>query len=670
MADLSKIKLNGTEYDLKDSVARMLANTQADWNQNDETQPDFVKNRPFYTGDPVETVLVEESTVSFADEDGMYVGQLESTFSATVGETYKVSWDGTTYECACIDFSGITVIGNLSLDEAGSDTGEPFVMGVENGQGIGIYTADTASSHTVSISGVAQEVVKIDEKYLPESAFTNAEWSKISNKIVDYKQQSLSLSVSGEQITIRAGSSESKNRINDKLKFEDGMVYKINGSITIHSPSTAGGNNHTLYVNGNYTCSSGLVKFGSLYDNYYREDIVLGLYSLSSDDTYYYGYLYVSSALPGSTTWTFDINITVTEEAKLLPDICIGKNIQSNLPLIITASCSFTSSLTSGVDTPLEVTNVSKTYANIAEAVSNNRPVKMIVSNGNLKVNLDLTAFDGNTYYFTNSYDPFTMMDDWDNESFNITVKASQAGDNDVFTWIITYNKNVFAKKSEVQEQINEAIGGITEFDTQVVQSLPQTGVEGTIYFTPNNHGPNDAYDEFIYVNDAWEKIGNTQVDLSGYVRTNDLALVATSGDYNNLNNTPDIPEKTSDLTNDSGFITLADIPVELPIVSNTDNDKVLTVDNGVWTAKTPAIQFSGDYNDLMNKPTLFDGDYNSLSNKPTLFSGDYEDLSNKPTIPSATVVTQTITSGIKIAEINGTAIYAPAYANGDQIAY
>lgn len=343
---------------------------------------------------------------------------------------------------------------------------------------------------------------------------------------------------------------------------------------------------------------------------------------------------------------------------------------RNNLPLIITASCSFTSSLTSGVDTPLEVTNVSKTYADIAEAVSNNRPVKMIVSNGNLKVNLDLTTFDGNTYYFTNSYDPFTMMDDWDNESFNITVKASQAGDNDVFTWIITYNKNVFAKKSEVQEQINEAIGGITEFDTQVVQSLPQTGVEGTIYFTPNNHGTNDAYDEFIYVNDAWEKIGNTQVDLTGYVRTNDLALVATSGDYNNLNNTPDIPEKTSDLTNDSGFITLADIPVELPTVSNTDNDKVLTVDNGVWTAKTPAIQFSGDYNDLTNKPTLFDGDYNSLSNKPTLFSGDYDDLTNKPTIPSATIVTQTITSGIKIAEINGTAIYAPAYANGDQIAY
>lgn len=140
---------------------------QPDWNQNDDTQPDYVKNRPFYTGDPVETVLVEESTVPFEDDGDMYMGQLESTFSATVGETYKVSWDGTTYECACVDFSGMTVIGNLSIGGAGSDTGEPFVMSVENGQRIGIYTADTASSHTISISRFTQEVVKIDRKYLP-----------------------------------------------------------------------------------------------------------------------------------------------------------------------------------------------------------------------------------------------------------------------------------------------------------------------------------------------------------------------------------------------------------------------------------------------------------------------------------------------------------------------
>lgn len=42
---------------------------------------------------------------------------------------------------------------------------------------------------------------------------------------------------------------------------------------------------------------------------------------------------------------------------------------------------------------------------------------------------------------------------------------------------------------------------------------------------------------------------------------------------------------------------------------------------------------FSGAYNDLTGKPTLFNGDYNLLNNKPALFSGAYNDLTGKPTL-------------------------------------
>ena len=149
------------------------SSVQPDWNQNDDTQPDYIKNRPFYTGDPVETVLVEESTVSFSESrNGKYQGEFLSTFEATVGETYKVSWDGTAYECACVSFNDMPVIGNLSIAGAGSDTGEPFVMGILNGEGIQIVTADTSASHTVSISGVVSEVVKIDPKYIRDMYYT------------------------------------------------------------------------------------------------------------------------------------------------------------------------------------------------------------------------------------------------------------------------------------------------------------------------------------------------------------------------------------------------------------------------------------------------------------------------------------------------------------------
>ena len=141
---------------------------QPDWNQNDETAQDYVKNRPFYMGGLVETVLVEESTVSFFDEGGLYTTVFPSTFEATVGETYKVYWDGTAYECTCVAFNGRLFIGNLFILGDGSDTGEPFIIiMIDNGRKIGIATTDTSASHTFSISGIAQEVVKIDEKYLP-----------------------------------------------------------------------------------------------------------------------------------------------------------------------------------------------------------------------------------------------------------------------------------------------------------------------------------------------------------------------------------------------------------------------------------------------------------------------------------------------------------------------
>ena len=163
---LSKTE-SGTEW-----INPPQSGVQPDWNQNDSTAADYVKNRPFYSGNHVENVLVEESTVPFALKNGIYMGYLELTFSATVGETYKVSWDGAVYESSCVYVSDMTIIGNLSLMGYGSDTGEPFIMNVQNGLGIAIATADTSASHTISISHYIKSVVKINPKYLPMASKT------------------------------------------------------------------------------------------------------------------------------------------------------------------------------------------------------------------------------------------------------------------------------------------------------------------------------------------------------------------------------------------------------------------------------------------------------------------------------------------------------------------
>ncbi|MGD0757215.1 MAG: DUF1566 domain-containing protein [Bacteroidales bacterium] len=53
-------------------------------------------------------------------------------------------------------------------------------------------------------------------------------------------------------------------------------------------------------------------------------------------------------------------------------------------------------------------------------------------------------------------------------------------------------------------------------------------------------------------------------------------------------------------------------------------------------------VATSGEYNDLYGKPALFSGNYNDLTNKPSLFSGNYNDLSNKPTLFNGTWISLT----------------------------
>lgn len=200
---------------------------QPDWNQNDSTAADYVKNRPFYTGAPVETVLVEESIVEFAEYDGVYIGQLESTFVPTVGETYKVSWDGATYESTCVNFNVLQAIGNLSIMGAGSDTGEPFLIVAGNGGGIRIATADTSASHTFSISSiVVTEVVKIDEKYLPENLATKSDVDeKLGNCIKTVNGTAPDASGNVEVQTI-SEDALSTNQYGTVIIVKNGVVFK------------------------------------------------------------------------------------------------------------------------------------------------------------------------------------------------------------------------------------------------------------------------------------------------------------------------------------------------------------------------------------------------------------------------------------------------------------
>ena len=128
---------------------------------------------------------------------------------------------------------------------------------------------------------------------------------------------------------------------------------------------------------------------------------------------------------------------------------------------------------------------------------------------------------------------------------------------------------------------------------------------------------------------------------ISGKADTDSLADVATSGSYTDLTNKPSIPSKTSDLTNDSGFLT-----THQDISGKQDKSNIVTS----WSVTTSDAKYPSEKLvksdldkkvDKVNGKGLSTNDYdntakNTVDNLATVAtSGSYNDLSNKPTIPT-----------------------------------
>ena len=144
-----------------------------------------------------------------------------------------------------------------------------------------------------------------------------------------------------------------------------------------------------------------------------------------------------------------------------------------------------------------------------------------------------------------------------------------------------------------------------------------------------------------------------------------DTTMPVTTGDmlvYDSLKNMY-VPSTTSALTlgsfnNDLGFLSLAEVNAAIDanavasvggVIDLAAYIKTVEVE-ALFTAYVPPLV---DYANILNTPSLtpyatsvyvdqqiaavdvFSGDYTDLINKPSLFSGDYADLTSQPIIPS-----------------------------------
>lgn len=200
-------------------------------------------------------------------------------------------------------------------------------------------------------------------------------------------------------------------------------------------------------------------------------------------------------------------------------------------------------------------------------------------------------------------------------------------------------------------------IGNLANLRIEVVTELPSTGEVNVIYLVKKAGTNPDVHDEYIYVENTWEKIGNTEVDLSNYYTKEQVyskSEVYTKTEVDNIkndieSNIPTIPNVETGMTgvgnvitsievdatnkhkviatkgtsvyskaeideklSDSGF---GDVIAEAPF---TTSDRVITSSGAGKTVKDSGIlltnlatkefvnQFEPEWNKIANKPSTF----------------------------------------------------------------
>ncbi len=177
------------------------SSVQSDWNQNDSTQPDYVKNRPFYTGDAiVETEICDINAMSktalalWMPNDGLMTNGFATKESEAfifdgiieAGKRYVIVANGTKRAYVAEDGSnwnmtGTKMIGDVEAFASNdlahlemlvviADAAEVLTDPSYDGKSImylAAFAGNTAPTE-YKLYSREEEIIKLDPKYLPE----------------------------------------------------------------------------------------------------------------------------------------------------------------------------------------------------------------------------------------------------------------------------------------------------------------------------------------------------------------------------------------------------------------------------------------------------------------------------------------------------------------------
>lgn len=155
--------------------------SKPDWNQNDETAKDYIKNRPFYEKE----YTITDTLIDFFQESFPHEGfHLYNLYQTPINEnsSLRIIFDGEPYFVEdATDIYGKGFIGNTSLlpvNEFTSierlDTGEAFCI-ISRGYASGIYEAhffvqkEGIHSFKIEILEKTPHIKQLDEKFIPDT---------------------------------------------------------------------------------------------------------------------------------------------------------------------------------------------------------------------------------------------------------------------------------------------------------------------------------------------------------------------------------------------------------------------------------------------------------------------------------------------------------------------
>lgn len=157
---------------LNNAFNQKLKKHRSNWEQNDPTADDYIKNRPFYTDENKTVTIIPKQNVMFASDMGAAstIGfaniSLSPITELVVGQEYDIVWDGKKYKCIAYELNGLAVVGSNFMTNGLFDN-EPFFITVDKEYFGGAYIATgDINSHTIEMT--TKYIKKLDKKYLPD----------------------------------------------------------------------------------------------------------------------------------------------------------------------------------------------------------------------------------------------------------------------------------------------------------------------------------------------------------------------------------------------------------------------------------------------------------------------------------------------------------------------